>query len=106
MCRRWGGGPLLSTFSGAISFEGAEHITRYRSSEWAERGFCRKCGTHLFYFFLPKSLYFVPVGTFDSADDLQLAREIYIDQKPPGYAFTGDHPRLTEAETLAQYQQG
>jgi len=26
------------------------------------------------------------------------AREIFIDRKPPGYAFAGDHERWTEAE--------
>jgi hypothetical protein len=29
--------------------------------------------------------------------------EIFVDNKPAGYAFAGDHPRLTEAEFLAQF---
>lgn len=33
----------------------------------------------------------------------RLATEIYIDHKPAGYAFAGDHPQLTEAETLAKF---
>src|SRR5204862_150671 len=49
MCRRWGGGPALSLrLVPDPEIEGAEHVVRYPSSDWAERGFCRTCGTHLF----------------------------------------------------------
>ena len=40
-------------------------------------------------------------GTLDDVSDLQLGGEIYVDSKPPGYAFVGDHERLTGAEFLA-----
>lgn len=50
MCRKWSGGPLLTIDSGELKrISGEESVVRYQSSEWAERGFCSKCGTHLFY---------------------------------------------------------
>ena len=50
MCRKWGGGPAFTVNGGLkASFKGEEFISIYRSSEWAERGFCKACGTHLFY---------------------------------------------------------
>ena len=40
------------------------------------------------------------LGAFDDNDSFTLANEIYIDNKPDGYSFAGDHPRLTEQEFL------
>jgi len=100
-CRRWSGGPGLSAAVGSISFDGAEHVERFDSSDWAERGFCRRCGSHLFYRVKATDQYHVWLGAFDQPEVFALAGEIYVDEKPPGYAFAGDHPRLTAAEFLA-----
>ena len=45
MCRRWAGGPTFSTDVGSVTFSGEENIQRYDSSTWAERGFCKRCGS-------------------------------------------------------------
>jgi hypothetical protein len=104
MCRRWSGGaPFFATEARALRFTGEEHVQRYTSSSWAERGFCRTCGTHLFYFLKPAGTYALSVGTFDDQAAFRLAREICIDRKPDGYALAGDRPRLTEAEAFAQF---
>ena len=105
MCRRWGGGPLLSTHVREVSFEGVQHIERYRSSKWAERGFCRTCGTHLFYFLTPKSDYYMPIGVFDDAQAFTFTQEIFIDRKPDHYSFAEHRERLTEAQSLAELPQ-
>ncbi len=102
-CRRWGGGPLLATHCGtSVRFSGAESITVYASSGWAERAFCRQCGTHLYYRLLATGEYFIPAGTFDS-NDMVLTSQIYIDRKPDYYAFANDTPMLTEQQVLEQY---
>lgn len=105
MCRRWSGGPGLAVQAGKVEFDGAEHITRYASSDWAERGFCHNCGSHLFYYLKPADLYMLWSGSFDDPSTFRLAGEIYIDEKPQGYAFAGDHPRLTGEEFLASINQ-
>jgi len=105
MCRRWGSGPFLATSVGGVEFTGDEHIRRYRSSDWAERGFCDICGANLFYHLIEPDVYVMSIGVFDSASEFDLTEEIYIDSKPDGYAFAGEHPRLTEAETIAKYVQ-
>jgi hypothetical protein len=106
MCRRWGGGPTFGASASGVKFEGETSITRYTSSEWAERGFCRQCGSHLFYFLKPANQYILFVGTFDDTRAFAIASEIYVDHKPPGYALVGDQSRLTEAEFLARFQGG
>lgn len=103
MCRRWGGGPSLSLrLVSDPEIEGTDRIVRYASSNWAERGFCRTCGTHLFYFFKPKSGYSFQAGLFDGIDAFDLADEIFVDEKPAYYDFAGEREHLTGAEVMAE----
>ena len=106
MCRNWSGGPLLAAGAGGVAFTGEENITRYDSSEWAARGFCNKCGSSLFYYLKPADRYIMCTGSFDDADAFSIEGEIYIDEKPAGYDFAGDHPRLTGEQFMASMQQG
>ncbi|GAB6261258.1 GFA family protein [Photobacterium sp. CCB-ST2H9] len=104
MCRKWGGGPYLSVAAGTeVTFTGEENITRFASSEWAERGFCKQCGTHLFYFLKPTGQYMVPAGLLDQEKELEMDQQIFIDKKPAYYAFSNDTENLTEAEVLAKF---
>jgi hypothetical protein len=99
MCRRWSGGSgFLGTACTGVVFEGP--LGRYASSEWAERGFCTACGTALFYFLKPTQAYVMSTGVFDDPLPFRLVREIFIDRKPAGYAYAGDHERWTEQETF------
>lgn len=103
MCRRWAGGPLFAADAETVTFAGEDKIGRYRSSDWAERGFCTACGANLFYYLMPAEQYILAIGAFDDAEAFRMASEIFIDNKPGGYAFAGDHPRLTEAQCMAKY---
>jgi hypothetical protein len=103
MCRRWSGGaPFFGARAKSVAFEGAEGIGRYASSDWAERGFCKACGSTLFYFLKPMKSYSMSVGAFDDQSPFRLVLELFIDKKPGGYDLAGDHPRWTEAETFAR----
>lgn len=103
-CRRMcGGGPFFGVRTRGVTFESEDSVGRYASSDWAERGFCKSCGTVLFYFLKPMATYAMSAGTFDDPSAFRLASEIFIDEKPAGYAFAGDHPRLTAEETRAKF---
>lgn len=109
MCRRWTGVALfgITVPAASLGIEGAENIATFQSSDWASRSFCRICGSNLWYRFDPEGKgeggYEVPLGLLDEPDGLTLKREIFVDAKPDGYALTGDHQRLTRAETMAIY---
>jgi hypothetical protein len=104
MCRRWSSGaPFFGAPVERVVFSPSEQLARYASSEWAERGFCRACGSNLFYFLKATQTYTMCVGAFDDAASFRLAREIFVDQQPEGYCFAGERPRLTEAEVFAEY---
>ena len=106
MCRRWSGGPLFVAEVASVTFENSGNIGRFDSSSWAERAFCKTCGTNLYYRLKQADKFFVSVGSFDQASAFQLAGEIFIDHKPDGYAIAGEHPRLTEEETLKLFAGG
>lgn len=101
MCRRWSGGPAISARAGDVQFEGNDAIGVYKSSAWAERGFCKSCGTNLFYRMPEQGMTILWLGTFDDVASFELAGEIYVDEKPGFYALAGDHPRQTGQEFLA-----
>ena len=104
MCRKWGGGPLLAIECGSeVVIEGEQNIGVFNSSEWAERAFCQQCGTHLYYRIKQANHYVVPVGLFDNVGEMELVKEIFIDQKPTYYCFANDTKKMTGAEVFAQY---
>lgn len=104
ICRKWGGGPLLAVECGTeVHFSGDEHIQVYPSSDWAERGFCRHCGTHLFYRLIQGGFYALPLGLIDGPLDWHLDHQVFIDEKPSFYSFAETTHNLTGAEVFARF---
>lgn len=106
MCRRWSGGVNMSVPCKDLVIEDERALGRYASSEWAERLFCKECGSSLFWRMQSDASGHVAVS-FQSFDDLApftFAEEIFIDEKPALYAFAGDRPRKTGAEVIAAFE--
>ena len=104
MCRGWGGGPLLAVECGTgVAFKGEENISVFDSSEWAERGFCSSCGTHLFYRLKESRQHFIPAGLFAEQQDFIFDHQVFIDKKPDYYSFANPTKDMTEAEIFAMY---
>jgi hypothetical protein len=104
MCRKWAGGPWLGVDCGSdVSFGGAENISVFNSSDWAERGFCKKCGSNLFYRVKKTNHHFMPVGLFDETGSLMLDHQIFIDKKPHYFDFSNKTENMTEAEVFAKF---
>ena len=104
MCRKWGGGPAM-TIEGGDGFKiaGEEFVTVYSSSKWAERGFCKQCGTHLFYRLKNSNFCNFTAGLFKETDDFKFQVQIFVDAKPPCYDFANQTAMMTEAEVIAMF---
>ncbi len=103
-CRKWTGGPFLAVDCGTdVTFEGEENITTFDSSEWAERGFCKKCGSHLFYRLKETNQYIMPAGLFDNDEVFVLDHQIFIEEKPSYYSFANETTNMTGEEVFAQF---
>ncbi len=104
ICRKWGGGPLLAVDCGTdVIFKGKENISVFNSSEWAERGFCDKCGSHLFYRLKENNQYFMPVGLFDDDKKFVFDHQVFIEEKPSFYCFANKTNDMTGVELFAKY---
>ncbi|MFV0665299.1 GFA family protein [Denitromonas sp.] len=104
MCRKWGGGPLLAVECGtAVTIAGEDSVTVFDSSPWAQRGFCKHCGTHLFYRLKEAQQYHLPAGLFDEAPGFSFDQQIFVDEQPAYYRFANDTRNLTGAEVFALY---
>jgi hypothetical protein len=106
MCRSWGGGPALTVESdGNPEFVGTENISLYSSSEWAERGFCKQCGSNLFYRMKDPKLKFCNfnLGTIENNEEFEFTIQIYVDTKPDNYSFANQTKMMTEKEVLDSF---
>lgn len=107
MCRKFSGGIELGVMvpAGSITWTGEESVGTYASSEWAERGFCKICGSSLYWKLTApgpmQGLLSLSAGALDSLDGMVFESEVYIDAKPKSHAFAGERTRMTEAEVLA-----
>ena len=87
----------------AVAFEGEESIGRIRSSDWAERGFCSKCGSNLFYHIIDSPEYQVSAGLFDDQSKLRMSLQVFTDSKPEFYEFSNETRMMTAAEVVAAF---
>ena len=100
MCRRWTGSALLGVNvpEDNVIWEGAAHIATRQTSVWAERAWCRDCGSGLWFRVTMEGdhsgQYELPIGLFDDADGMHMTSEIYIDHKPDSYAYAGEGRKL------------
>ncbi|MEM8554775.1 MAG: GFA family protein [Pseudomonadota bacterium] len=107
MCRRWTGTALVEIDVAPENLTARGPVKTFTSSDWAERAWCDRCGSTLWYkLTLPGHEQFsVSAGLFENAGGLTLAKEIYIDCKPDGYAYAdaGARKTLTKQEVEAMY---
>jgi len=104
MCQKWSAGPFMAIDCGTeLDMEGLEHLGIYRSSEWAERGFCQLCGSCLFYRLKQTGQYIVSVTILDNLSQLEFDHQIFIDEKPEYYDFANQTHNMTGAEVFAQF---
>jgi hypothetical protein len=95
MCRK-AHGSAFATYVGVhprdLKFtRGQELISRYRSSNEAERSFCGRCGSNLL--FDPNAtpeVVWIAVGGFDSDPKERPCAHIYVDSKAPWFEISDD----------------
>jgi hypothetical protein len=105
MCRRWSAGPYIGlSYDGEVNFTGEENIGVYASSDWAERAFCKICGSSLYYHLIGTDHYSFSAGALDDETGLTLTQQIFIDEKPDYYDLANETPKLTGAEVFAAFE--
>ena len=106
MCRRHTSSFFvgLSPVQSSLKIEGP--AKSFRSSEWAERGFCSECGSTLWYGTVHDGARYLAAGLFENAGGAPLKLEFFADMCPEGYRFEGYHKKLSTEETIAMFTGG
>ena len=103
MCQRWAAGPAMMVHVGTPQIKDASALGTYDSSDWAQRQFCTKCGTSLFYRLKDGSFTALPLPVLKNAKGFAFNTEIFIEEKPEYYDFAGERKRMTGAEVFAAF---
>ena len=102
MCARWGGAFYAGIETDGWKVSGEDLVAIYKSSDWAERAFCKTCGSNLWYEFLPTGNRTFLAGLFDLPDGLAIKHQIFVDEKPDWYDLVQNSPMKTDAEIIAE----
>lgn len=95
-CRKWAGGPFFEIECGPdVIIEGSDSISTFKSSEWAERGFCKVCGSHLYIKSIETNEYGAPPGLFENNENIHFNRQVFYDKKPAYYSFSNTTKNIT-----------
>jgi hypothetical protein len=104
MCQRWSGGLFLCFNAEADGVTVTGPVTRYASSNFAERAFCAVCGSHLWMRNTGPDVagYDLMPGLFDAVLKMPLRSEVYVDHAMASVRLAGDHKKATQAEYEAK----
>jgi hypothetical protein len=94
-CRKHSGHYFVSTDvpRSALTIEGAENVTWFRSSQKVRRGFCSRCGSSLFWDPVEKDWTGIAMGAFDGATDTRLKIHIHVADKGDYYDILDGLPQ-------------
>ncbi len=98
MCQRWSGGLFLCFNAEAAGVTVSGEVTRFASSDFAERAFCPVCGSHIWFRDIGSETFELMPGLFDAARDWPLRSEVYSDRAMTSVRLDGDHRKATQAE--------
>jgi len=95
MCRKQSGHHWASVElpRDQLSVTGSDHVQWYQASEKVRRGFCKTCGSFLFFDALFRDWTAVSMGAFDTPTQTKLSLHIYTDDKGDYYNIADGVPQ-------------
>jgi len=95
-CRKFHGhyGAYSNAAAKDISITGYRSLKWYRSSSFARRGFCKECGSSLFWERLKSGTISIAAGTLDAPTKLRTIRHIFVAHMGDYYKISDKLPKL------------
>jgi len=95
-CRRTSGHLWAATRSPMekVHFTNEEGLTWYASSDFAKRGFCKFCGSSLFYRMNTEDSIGIAAGCLEDPKDLKIAKHIFVKDKGDYYDIDDGLPQM------------
>ncbi|MGF1610122.1 MAG: GFA family protein [Kiloniellales bacterium] len=99
-CRRVSGHYFAASAAAWPDLEltASEGLAWYQSAATSRRGFCRLCGSSLFFDHGPDEPLGIAAGAFDEEPPFKLAVHIWVDEAGKYYELSDDLPAYSEAE--------
>jgi hypothetical protein len=82
-----------------LEVEGMDDVTWYRASDAARRGFCRTCGSALFWQADRTDYMSIMAGAFDQPSGLAIGYHIFCADKGDFYEIDDDRPQYPAGRT-------
>ncbi len=94
-CRKHSGHMFVSTDvpRSAVTMDGAENVSWYRSSEKVRRGFCATCGSSLFWDPIHRDWIGIAMGPFEQPTGTSVAIHVHVADKGDYYEITDGLPQ-------------
>jgi hypothetical protein len=101
-CRRWHGapGPYTSARRQDMVFSNERGLAWYKSSAAARRGFCRECGSSLFWERLGDEKVSIAIGCLDEPTGLAARHHIFVAFKGDSYDIKDDLPQWLDGNIV------
>ncbi|HTO32517.1 MAG TPA: GFA family protein [Pararhizobium sp.] len=80
-----------------LDLEGADNVTWYKSSPEARRGFCKTCGSALFWKMEGQDYTSIMAGAFDGPTGLTFGYHIFCADKGDFYEIDDDLPKFAQS---------
>ena len=95
-CRRASGHVWASTHApmAELQFTADEGLTWYESSDFAKRGFCKFCGSSLFYRMNTEDGIGIAAGCLERPTGLEIGKHIFVKDKGDYYDITDGAPQI------------
>ena len=94
-CRKHSGHVFASTDvpKSSLTVEGEDRLAWYQSSDRVRRGFCKACGSSLFWDPVQSEKIAVAMGAFDDPTGTRLHMHIFVAEKGDYYDIADDLPQ-------------
>ena len=94
-CRKQSGHYWASTNvpRASLALKGGDNLTWYRSSAEVRRGFCRLCGSFLFWDPVERDFIAIAMGAFEAPTATRLGHHIFVADKGDYYDITDGLPQ-------------
>ena len=97
-CRRTSGhhAAMAAAPNGAITLETAGDLRWFKSSDFAERGFCGVCGSNLFWRELGGNRTSITAGSLDLPTGLKITKHIFVADQGDYYTLQAGAPQFPQ----------
>ena len=99
MCQKLHGnfGPHTKARKVHIKITNSDGLAWYKTSDIARRGFCRECGSSLFWEPFDLEATGIIAGSLDGPTGLKTMGQIFVGEQPDFYEITDEHPQFQES---------